>query len=249
MNFLPVYSRELRSYFTSPVAYVVMLFFILLTAVFFMVFIGDFNVASMSQDSQYGGGNNLNITYRVVRPLLGNMSVVMLFVLPLITMKPFAEERKTGTMELLFTFPLSDLDVLLGKFLSAMTLFLVMLALTVLFPAFMYLHSSPETGTLISGYLGLVLMSAAFISLGLFISSLTENQIIAAVGTFGMLLIFWIIEFTGTNQLLRHLSILQHFNKFAEGVIDTRDVLYYLSFMLLWLFMTLRVLESKKWRS
>ena len=249
MNFLPVYSRELRSYFTSPVAYVVMLFFILLTAVFFMVFIGDFNVASMSQDSQYGGGNNLNITYRVVRPLLGNMSVVMLFVLPLITMKPFAEERKTGTMELLFTFPLSDLDVLLGKFLSAMTLFLVMLALTLLFPAFMYLHSSPETGTLISGYLGLVLMSAAFISLGLFISSLTENQIIAAVGTFGMLLIFWIIEFTGTNQLLRHLSILEHFNNFAEGVIDTRDVLYYLSFMLLWLFMTLRVLESKKWRS
>ena len=249
MNFLPVYSRELRSYFTSPVAYVVMLFFILLTAIFFMVFIGDFNMASMNQESPYGGGYNLNITYRVVRPLLGNMSVVMLFVLPLITMKPFAEERKSGTMELLFTFPLSDLDILLGKFLAALTLFLVLLSLTLLFPAFMYLHSSPETGTLISGYLGLVLMSAAFISLGLFISSLTENQIIAAVGTFGMLLIFWIIEFTGTNQLLRHLSILEHFNNFAEGVIDTRDVLYYLSFMLLWLFMTLRVLESKKWRS
>jgi len=248
MNCLPVYKKELRSYFTSPIAYVVILFFLLVTGIFFMVFISDFNMASMNAQSPYGGGYNLNITYRVVRPLLGNMCVILLFVMPLITMKPFAEERKTGTMELLFTYPLSDLDVLLGKFFASFTLFLVMLALTLVYPLFMAIHSSPEPGTLVSGYLGLVLMASAFIALGLFISSLTENQIIAAVATFGMLLIFWIIQWTGTSEILRHLSILEHFNKFAEGMIDTRDVVYYLSFTVLWMFMTLRVLESKKWR-
>ena len=249
MNFLPVYSRELRSYFTSPVAYVVMLFFLLLTGFFFMLFMNDFNYASMNQSPYGGEGYNLNITYRVVRPLLGNMSVILLFVMPLITMKPFADERKSGTMELLFTYPLSDLDILLAKFLAALSMFLVMLALTAVYPVFMALYSSPEIGTLASGYLGLVLMNAAFIALGLFISSLTENQIIAAIGTFGTLLIFWIIQWAGTSEILRHLSILEHFNNFAEGVIDTRDVVYYLSFMLLWLFLTLRVLESKKWRA
>ncbi|HUU28471.1 MAG TPA: ABC transporter permease [archaeon] len=247
MKFWPVYKKEIRSYFTSPIAYVVMLFFLLLTGIFFMVFISDFNFASMNQ-SPYES-YNLNITYRVVRPLFGNMSVIMLFVIPLITMKPFAEERKSGTMELLFTFPLSDIDIVLGKFLAALSLFLVMLALTLVYTLFMAIHTNPEFGTITSGYLGLLLMAAAFIALGLFISSITENQIIAAVATFGVLLIFWIIQWTGSNELLRHLSLLEHFNNFAEGMIDTRDIVYYLSFMVLWLFMTLRVLESKKWRS
>ena len=246
MNFQPVYVRELRSYFTSPIAYVVMLFFLLLTGVFFMVFVSDFNMASMNP-SQYGP-RTLNVTQSVIRPLLGNMSVILLFVMPLITMKPFAEERKSGTAELLFTFPLSDLDLLLGKFLAVLTLFGAMLALTLVFPAFIAIYSSPEPGTLISGYLGLILMSTAFIALGLFISSLTENQIIAAVATFGMLLLFWIIQWTGTSPVLRHLSVLEHFNNFSQGLIDTRDVVYYVSFALLWLFLTLRVLESKKWR-
>ncbi len=247
MNFLPVYVRELRSYFTSPVAYVVMLFFLLLTGVFFMVFVGDFSMASMNPNP-YGGARSLNVTQAVVRPLLGNMSVILLFVMPLITMKPFAEEKKSGTAELLFTFPLSDLDLLLGKYLAALSLFAAMLALTLIFPMFIAIYSEPEMGTLISGYLGLALMSMAFIALGLFISSLTENQIIAAVATFAMLLIFWIIQWTGNSPVLRYLSVLEHFNNFAQGLIDTRDVVYYLSFTLLWMFLTLRVLESKKWR-
>ncbi len=247
MNFLPVYKRELRSYFTSPIAYVVLTFFILLTGFFFYVFISEFSQASMSQ-SPYGP-RNLNVTMHILRPLLGNISVIMLFVMPLITMKPFSEERKTGTIELLLTYPLSDLEILLGKYFAALTLFLVMLAITLVYPLFMVLHSQPELGTLFSGYLGLLLMAAAFMALGIFISSLTENQIIAAIATFATLLILWIIRWVGPNELIRHLSILEHFNNFAEGLIDTRDLVYYLSFTVLWLFMTLRVLESKKWRS
>ena len=247
MNFLPVYKRELRSYFTSPIAYVVLTFFILLTGFFFYVFISEFSQASMSQ-SPYGP-RNLNVTMHILRPLLGNISVIMLFIMPLITMKPFSEERKTGTIELLLTYPLSDLEILLGKFFAALTLFLAMLAMTLVYPLFMVLHSQPELGTLFSGYLGLLLMAAAFMALGIFISSLTENQIIAAIATFATLLILWIIRWVGPNELIRHLSILEHFNNFAEGLIDTRDVVYYLSFTVLWLFMTLRVLESKKWRS
>ena len=247
MNFLPVYKRELRSYFTSPIGYVVLTFFILLTGFFFYVFISEFSQASMSQ-SPYGP-RNLNVTMHILRPLLGNISVIMLFIMPLITMKPFSEERKTGTIELLLTYPLSDLEILLGKFFAALTLFLAMLAMTLVYPLFMVLHSQPELGTLFSGYLGLLLMAAAFTALGIFISSLTENQIIAAIATFATLLILWIIRWVGPNELIRHLSILEHFNNFAEGLIDTRDVVYYLSFTVLWLFMTLRVLESKKWRS
>ncbi|MBN2289821.1 MAG: ABC transporter permease [Candidatus Glassbacteria bacterium] len=247
MNFLPVYKRELRSYFTSPIAYVVLTFFILLTSFFFYVFISEFSQASMSP-SPYGP-RNLNVTIHVLRPLLGNISVIMLFVMPLITMKPFSEERKSGTIELLLTYPLSDLEVLMGKFFAAFTLFLSMLALTLVYPLFMVLHSQPEPGTLLSGYLGLLLMAAAFMSLGIFISSLTENQLVAAVATFAILLILWIIRWVGPNELVRHLSILEHFNNFSEGLIDTRDIVYYLSFTILWLFMTLRVLESKKWRS
>lgn len=248
MSFWPVYKRELRSYFYSPIAYVVLLFFVLLSGIFFMLFVSDFSMASMNQ-SPYGG-YNLNVTMRVVRPLLGNMSVIMLFVLPLITMKPFAEEKKSGTMELLLTYPLTDLDVLLGKYLAAFSLFAVMLGLTLVFPLFLVIHSEPETGTILSGYLGLLLLAASFMALGIFISSLTENQIIAAVSTFAMLLIFWFINFwSESNPVLRHLSILEHYNSFAQGMIDTRDLVFYLSFIALWLFMTLRVLESKKWRS
>ncbi|MEA2064261.1 MAG: ABC transporter permease subunit, partial [Gemmatimonadota bacterium] len=173
----------------------------------------------------------------------------LLFMMPLITMKPYSEERKTGTIELLLTYPLSDLEIMLGKFFACFTLLLVMMALTLVYPLFLVLYSQPELGTLASGYLGLILMAASFIALGLFISSLTENQIIAAVATFAILLLFWILRWVGASELLAYLSVLEHFNNFSQGLIDTRDVVYYLSFTVLWLFMTLRVLESKKWRS
>jgi len=248
MNCLPVYKKELRSYFTSPIAYMVILFFLLMTGVFFMIIINDFNQASMYAGSSYGRDYNLNITNHVVRSLLGNMSVIMLFVIPLITMKLFAEERKTGTMELLLTYPLSDMAILLGKFFAALTLLQVMLGLTLVYTLFMVIHSSPEPGTLVSGYLGLVLMASAFVALGLFISSLTENQLIAAVVTFGVLLIFWVIQWLTPSEILSYLSINKHIENFIKGMIDTRDVVYYLSFTVLWMFMTLRVLESKKWR-
>ena len=248
MNYLPVYKKELRSYFTSPIAYMVMLFFLLMTGIFFMIIFNDFNQASMYAGSPYGGGNNLNITNHVVRPLLGNMTVIMLFVIPLVTMKLFAEERKSGTMELLLTYPLSDMAILLGKFFAALTLLLIMLGLTLVYTLFMAIHSSPESGTLISGYLGLVLTASAFTALGLFISSLTENQLIAAVATFSILLIFWVIQWLTPSEILSYVSINKHTENFIKGIIDTRDVVYFLSFTVLWMFMTLRVLESKKWR-
>ena len=131
---------------------------------------------------------------------------------------------------------------------SIMTVLLVMLGLTLVYTLFMVIHSSPEPGTLISGYLGLVLMASAFVALGLFISSLTENQLIAAVATFGVLLIFWVIQWLTPSEILSYVSINKHIENFIKGMIDTRDVVYYLIFAVLWIFMTLRVLESKKWR-
>lgn len=189
-----------------------------------------------------------------MRPLFSNIRVIMLLVMPVLTMRLFAEEKKTGTMELLLTYPVRDGEVLLGKYAAVVTLFLAMLSLTAVYPVMLTYFAQLESGPLLTGYLGLVLMGATFLAIGVLASSLTENQIVAAVITFGILLVFWVIgwsaDFAGPSlgKLLSHLSILEHFDGFGKGVIDTKDVIYYLNFTILCLFLTLRSLESKRWR-
>jgi ABC-2 type transport system permease protein len=174
--------------------------------------------------------------------------------MPLITMRLFAEERRSGTIELLLTYPVRDGAVLLGKYLAALALYGLMLALTLLYPAIVVYFARLEWGPLLTGYLGLVLMGAAFLAVGVFASSLTENQIVASVTTFGVLLIFWVIGWSAEaaggmwGKVLSHLSILEHFDGFAKGIIDTKDVLYYLNFTLLALFLSLRSLEARRWK-
>jgi ABC-2 type transport system permease protein len=197
---------------------------------------------------------DLSVTEGVLRPLFQNVSVIMLFFLPFLTMRLFAEEKKSGTMELLLTYPIRDGEVLLGKYLAALVFFLVMLSLTFTYPVLVSWTTRMEWGPLLTGYLGLVLQGAAFIAVGLLVSSLTENQIIAAAVSFGTLLIFWVISWASESaggtlgRVLSHLSITEHFDSFAKGVIDTKDVIYYLNMTVLSLFFTLRSLDSKRWR-
>jgi len=253
-NFIAIYKKELRTYFKSPIAYVALFIFLVLAGFFFYNNFAYFNMASMqAMRSQYGAPA-LNITEWVLRPLFGNISITLLFLIPLLTMRLFSEEKKSGTIEMLFTYPVRDSEAILGKFASAMTVFCLMLFLTGLYPLLIWKFAAIESGPVISGYLGLFLLGAAFISIGVFASSLTENQIVAAVITFGALLFFWIIGwssvFAGTKvaNLLNYLSIIQHFENFSKGIIDTKDVAYYLSFSFFALFLTVRTLESKKWR-
>jgi ABC-2 type transport system permease protein len=209
---------------------------------------------SMRSFMQPQFGQNLSITENVMRPLFSNMSVVLLFFIPMITMRLFAEEKRAGTMELLLTYPVRDGEVLAGKFLSALGLYAVLLVLTLLYPALVAYFTRVEWGPILTGYLGLLLVGATFLAVGLLMSSLTENQIVAGFVTFGILLAFWVIgwgaDFAGGNMrtILQYLSITEHMDGFSRGLIDTKDLVYYGTAIALALFMTLRSLESKRWR-
>jgi len=254
MRWLPVFKKEMRLFFGSPVAYVVFTFFLLISGWFFSQIFLYYSDISMRSFMQPGMAQSLNITESVMRPLFTNMSVVLLFFIPMLTMRLFAEEKKSGTIELLLTYPVRDGEVLAGKFLAAAALYVILLGLTLVYPAIIAYFTRIEWGPILTGYLGLVLTGATFLAVGVFISSLTENQIVAGFGTFGVLLALWIIgwgaESAGGNlrAVLQYLSITEHMDTFSRGLIDTKDLVYYGSAIALALFLTLRSLDSKRWR-
>ena len=256
-NFQLIFLNEIKSYFTSPVAYVVITIFLIITGYFFYSLLGVFSMVSFQAETnpmlarQY---NLLNLNESVVRPLFGNISMIMLLMTPLLTMRLLAEEKKSGTMELLLTFPVKDIEVLLGKFFASLGVFSVMLIASLIFPILLFYLGEPELGPIITGYIGLFLLGTAFISLGIFTSSLTENQIIAATISFGVLLLFWLLSYSkifaspGLAAFISYVAITDHLDSLAKGVLDTEDLIYYLNFTLVFLFLTLRSIESRRWR-
>lgn len=256
-NLFAVYRRELRSFFSTPVAYLVIVIFLVVSGVLFTLILADYSRFSF-QVIRAGSGvqlEGLNVGEGILRPTFRTLSFLMLLMMPLLTMRSFSEEKKSGTIELLFTYPVRDMEMVLGKFFATLTVFATMLAFTFSYILMLlYFKPIPE-GDAISGYLGLLLIGASFIALGIFISSLTENQIIAATWSFGMIMVLWVIGWVPGDSTMpiadiaRYLSIFNHFESFANGVIDSRDVVYYLSFVAFFIFLTLRVLESNRWRS
>lgn len=254
MRWLPVFRKEMRLYFGSPVAYVVFTFFLVISGWFFSQIFLFYSDISMRSFMQPQFGQNLSITDNVMRPLFTNMSVVLLFFMPMLTMRLFAEEKRSGTMELLLTYPVRDGEVLAGKFLASAALYALLLGLTLLYPGLVAYFARVEWGPVLTGYLGLLLVGGTFLAVGLLVSSLTENQIVAGFGSFGVLLALWVVgwgaEFAGgtLRTVLQYLSITEHLDGFSRGIIDTKDVVYYASAIALALFLTLRSLESKRWR-
>src|SRR4030065_2696537 len=256
-NFYLIAKKELYSYFSSPVAYVVITIFLVITGYYFYNLLASFSTLSFQASTNPAIAqqqNLVNITETVVRPLFGNISMIMLLMMPLLTMRLFSEEKKSGTIELLLTYPVTDMEVIIGKFIACFVVFLLMLLLTATFPALLILFGEPEIGPTITGYIGLILTGAAFISLGIFTSSLTENQIIAATLSFGVLILFFMmgtsVSLMGPTigNIMMHISLIGHLEGFAKGIVDTTDIIYYFLFIVLFNFLTLRVLESKKWR-
>jgi ABC-2 type transport system permease protein len=252
-NISAVAGKELRSYFASPTAWVMMGLFAFLFGWFFMTYLTYF--VQQSMQAQFGGAApNMNVNMQLIRPLLSNASVIVLFLLPMVTMRTYSEEKRSGTIELLLTSPLTDVEIVMGKFLGAVGLYAGLLAVTMVYVAFLFWYGDPEWLPLVSGYIGLLLLGSCFISLGLFISSTTKNQMVAAAATFALLLIFWIIDWMAdsagatTGAILRYLSITQHFDDFGKGVIDTKHLVYYLSFISFGLFLTLKSVDSERWR-
>jgi len=246
--------KELRSYFVSPVAYVLLVMFALLFGWFFWNMLGAFVFYSMASQMR-GEMMPMNINEQIIRQLLGDLNVTALFVIPLMTMRLFAEEKRNGTMELLATSPIRDVEVILGKWLAAVVLYTGMLFLTGLNFVFLFKFGNPDWKPLAVGYLGMLLQAAALLAIGTFISSLTKNQIVAGAATFGVCLLIFVLGWAGGYetskwaQVLSYMSVTTHMESFAKGVLDTKDAIYYLTVIFLGLFLTARSLESLRWRS
>ena len=254
-NILAIAQKELRQYFVSPMAYALIGLFAIIYGWFFIVSLNFIVRVSMQAGMGMGGPQTVNINEYMVRPLLGNTAVVMLLVLPMLTSRSYAEEKRSGTIELLLSSPLTELQIILGKFLGALALFTAMLGVTLVHVAVLFIYGDPEFGPILSGYLGLWLMGASFISVGLLISSASRNQMVAGVVTFGVLLMFWVVSWMGepesgstTSSVLAYLSILDHFEDFSKGVIDTKHLAYYISFITFGLFLTVKSVDSERWR-
>jgi ABC-2 type transport system permease protein len=249
---MAIAGKELRGYFASPIGYVLVGFYALLFGWFFYTLVAFFENQSMRMMGQPGGA--LNVNQMLISPLLMNATVIMLLVFPLITMRTYAEEKRSGTIELLLTSPITDLQIILGKFLGALGLFATMLAVTLIHMAVLFMFGTPEWKPIATGYLGLLLMGGSFLSLGLFISSLTRNQIVAGMITFSVFLMLWVINWVSTfvgptaQTILNYLSITEHFDDFAKGIIDTKHIVYYLSFIAMGLFLTMKSVDSERWR-
>jgi ABC-2 type transport system permease protein len=252
-NILAIAQKELKSYFASPIAYVVIGLFALMFGYFYYALLGIFIEQGMRMMGLQGGPTQ-NVNEQMIRPLFLNASVLLLFVLPMITMRTYSEEKRSGTIELLLTSPLTDVDIIMGKFLGAMALYAAMLAVTLVHVGVLFAFGTPEWIPIATGYLGLLLMGGCFISIGLLISSFTRNQIVAVMATFAVFLLLWVINWAGpltgptTQAVLDYLSITSHLDDFTRGIIDTKHVVYYVSFILFGLFLTARSVDTERWR-
>jgi ABC-2 type transport system permease protein len=258
-NIFVIAERDFKAYFTSPIAYVVLTIFILLSGFFFSLILTNMvEMTSMRamQSAQTGQPPPaVDIPGEVSRAFLNVLSSIMLFIFPMITMALFSEEKKRGTIELLLTAPITDFQVVLGKFLAAAAFYVVLLLSTLVEMGVLYMYSSPASGPILSAYLGILLYGLAVLAIGMFISSLTENQIIAAVLSFGTVLMFMLVDALSrragesAKAVLTYLSIIEHLNDFLMGIVSTSHIIYYVSLILVGLFLTYRSLDSLRWRT
>ena len=246
--------RDLGSFFNSPIFYVVTTVFLIIYSFMFFNILNFFSFQSFQARQLQAMGMNLNLNEMVIEPSLQNMSVILLMIIPIITMRSFADEKKMKTFRLLLSSPVHLREIILGKFLACMIVVAVMILLSSYSVGFLFLLGEPEPGPIVTGYLGILLMAGCFVSVGIFASSLTDNQIVAAVLTFGFSLFMWVIGWgaqaagSTTGQVLQYLSIVDHLDRFLKGLVDTSDLVYYLSFILFSLFLCHRVLDSNRWR-
>ncbi|MFZ5475369.1 MAG: ABC transporter permease [Myxococcota bacterium] len=234
-NVLTIWKKEMRVYFVSPLAYVFLAVFLFLSGLFFYLGVTLTGEASL-------------------RVLLGNLAITQLFVLPMLTMRHFAEERRQGTLEMLLTAPVSLGAIVIGKWLASLTLCLLMFAGTLVFPAVLAYYGDPDWGVMLTSYLGLVGVASGFCAAGLFASSLTDDQVAAGLVGIVMLLPFWLVGRAEAilpdewAEKVREAAVLTHLESFNRGVLDTADTFYFLAFTFVFLFLTFRSLESRRWR-
>jgi len=252
-NILIICRKELKSYFASPIAYGLMAVFAVIAGYFFYVITAVFVQRSV-ESQMMGRGFPMDVNEWVIRGFLSNISVIGLFIVPMITMRLFAEEKRSGTIELLATSPVKDVEIILGKWLAALLMYSCILLISALNVALLFAYGKPDWKPVLVGYLGLLLQGGCLLAIGTFVSTTTKNQIIAGTATFAVCLLLWVFDWisyetAGWARVMSYMSVVAHFEPFAKGVLDTKDVVYYLSVIFLGLFLTARSLESLRWRS
>jgi ABC-2 type transport system permease protein len=253
-NIWSITKRELGAYFSSPIAYAVIFGFQLLFGFFFFNLVSWFNAQAMQMAQNPYYYQQANINQMVFSPLFHNTSIILILVVPLLTMRLLAEEKKTGSEELLFTSPISVGQIILGKYLACLVVLAAMLGLTALLSSMAFAYGNPELVPWLIGYLGLFLMGASFIAAGLFFSATTKNQIVAGFLTFCLLLLFLVLNWVTASgsgawqSVLGYLSFSDHFEDMTRGILDTKDLVYYLSFSFFALFLTHSLIQSRRWR-
>ncbi len=250
-----IIAKELRGYFVSPVVYVVGAIFLLIFGFLSYLYVVYAGYQAIQIMQMQGGQAQLNLNDLVFRNLFASMRFVLLIILPILTMRLFAEERKLRTFEFLMTSPIGINEIVAGKFVSVFLVFLSLLGLTGLVPAVLMLFSDFDWSPIWTGYLGMTLLGALFISVGLLASAITENQIVAAFLSFGMLLLIWLISGLGAllgdtplGQIISYVSFMDHYDRLVRGLIDTKDLVYFFSSLVFMLFLTHRVVESTRWK-
>jgi ABC-2 type transport system permease protein len=252
-NIITICQKEIKSYFVSPIAYALMAIYAIVSGFFTYVAVGYFLDRSIGAAA--GRGGPMDVNEWVIRPVIMNVGVISLFLIPMITMRLFAEEKRSGTIELLITSPIRDYEIVLGKWLGALAMYACILSLTVVNLSVLFLFGSPDWRPIATGFLGMLLQGGCLLSIGAFLSNTTKNQILAGAATFGVSLLMWTFDwFTGFKsdawaKVLAYLSLTAHFEPFSKGVIDSKDVIFYVSVIVLGLFLTTRSLESLRWRA
>ena len=246
--------RDLGSFFNSPIFYVITTVFLIIYSYIFVNILSFFSMQSMQSGQFQQMGIALNINEMVIEPSFQNMAVVLLLIIPIVTMRSFAEEKKSKTFRLLLSSPVHLKEIIWGKFFACMIVITVMVLISSYSIGFLFMIGEPDIGPVLTGYLGILLTAGCYVSIGIFASSLTENQIVAAVITFGFSLFMWVIGWgaqtanSTTGQVLQYLSVIEHMDRFLKGMIETSDLAYYLSFIIFGLFLCYRTLDSNRWR-
>jgi ABC-2 type transport system permease protein len=260
-NVAAIVGKEWRHYFGSPIAWVALAIWALLFGFFFnfgLTYFLEMSMRSAQQGMEMGGGGpKLQLHDYLIRPVLQNMAVVSLFILPMLTMRLFAEEKRQGTIELLATSPITSMQIVVGKFLAAAGLFALMVLAGMVNVAVLWLYASnpPEWRPVLCGVLALLLVGLSFIALGLFLSTLTKNQIVAGILGFGLALVFWIFSWfdqptaSAVEKVIAYLGVTTHMDDLSKGVIDLKDIVFYLSVVTFGIFAAHQSVESQRWRA
>ncbi len=246
--------KEMKSYFSSPIAYGLMAFFALISGYFFYMATAIFVTRGL-ESQMMGRGQPMDVNEWVIRPVLMNVSVIGLFMIPMITMRLFAEEKRSGTIELLVTSPVRDMEIILGKWFAALLMYGCILLTSMVNLGLLFAYGKPDWKPMLIAYLGLLLQGGCLLSIGTFLSTTTKNQIVAGVGTFAICLLLWVLDWvsafetSATSKVISYMSVVTHFEPFSKGVLDTKDIIFYISVIFLGLFLTARSMESLRWRS